>query len=137
MGELGGEARAASEPAPGVDVLVIDDSEIALELILGTLESSRLNVAGLPGPIGATRAVITQRVRVVVTDVNMPELTGNNLVALFRNNPRTAHVKVILVSDLPENELWQLGRRSGAHGVVQKRRIESDLVPMVRAMLKH
>jgi CheY-like chemotaxis protein len=85
--------RAAAETSGAVDVLVIDDSEIALELILGVLEASSFSVTGLPGPIGATRAVISRGVRVVVTDVNMPELTGNNLVSLFRNNPKTAHVR--------------------------------------------
>ncbi len=120
----------------GFDVLVIDDSEIARSLIAGQLEDAGLSVLELPGPIGATRAVLTHGIKVVVTDVNMPALPGNNLIRLFQNNPTTDHVRVVLVSDLPDSQLATLGHESSAHGVVQKGRIETDLVPLVRNLLR-
>lgn len=119
-----------------VRVLVIDDSEIALDIVLELLERHSIPAIGLPGPIGATNTVARQGIRVVVTDVNMPELAGNSLVSLFRDNPRTQHVKVILLSDLPEAKLDELVHRSRAHGAVQKGKVEEELVPLVRHLLK-
>lgn len=121
-----------SEP----EVLVIDDSEIALDLILDLLEKNRIPAVGLPGPIGATNKVVTLGIKVVVTDVTMPELSGNSLVQLFRNNPRTRHVKVVLVSDLPLHQLYELGQAARAHGMVQKARLEEELPQLVRKLLE-
>lgn len=58
------------------------------------------------------------------------------MVSLFRDNPRTKHAKVVLLSDLPESRLDQLVLNSRAHGAVQKGKIEELLVPMVRRLIK-
>lgn len=117
-------------------VLVIDDSEISLEMMVGVLDDGRIPALSLPGPIGATQLVIKRNIHVIVTDVNMPALPGHNLISLFRGNRRTSHVKVILVSSLPEDQLDKLARDSGADGAVQKDRIETDLPAMVRRLLR-
>ncbi|MEN9580017.1 MAG: hypothetical protein RJA70_3026 [Pseudomonadota bacterium] len=117
-------------------VLVIDDSEISLEMMVGVLEDHKIAALSIPGPIGATQLVIKRDIHVIVTDVNMPALPGHNLISLFRGNRRTSHVKVILVSSLPEAQLDQLARDSGADGAVQKDRIETDLPAMVRRLLR-
>ena len=117
-------------------VLVIDDSEVSLEMMAGVLEDAGLSVVTLPGPIGATQAVVKHQIPVLVTDVNMPELRGHNLISLFRQNYRTRHVKVILVSSLPERQLLELAKESGADGVVQKDRIAADLVSVVNRLLR-
>lgn len=115
---------------------MIDDSEIALEIVLELLERHHIAAIGLPGPIGATNTVIRKDIRVVVTDVNMPELAGNSLVSLFHDNPRTKHVKVVLLSDLPGKQLHELVLKSRADGGVEKGSIEEELVPLVRRLLK-
>lgn len=116
------------------EVLVIDDSDIALEAIREVLKSSGFTTIGRLSPIGAVNLVAKNDIRVVVTDVNMPQLCGQQLVLLFRNNPKTKHVKVILVSDLPTDELYALGRSARAHGIVQKGRLQIDLVPLVQRL---
>jgi len=115
----------------GREVLVIDDSDIALDVIRGVLDMGGFETLGQLSPIGATNLVVKHGIRVVVTDVNMPEISGTQLSLMFRNNPRTEHVKVVLVSDLPPEQLYILGKNARAHGVVQKRRLEQDLVPLV------
>lgn len=116
-------------------VLVIDDSEIALDVVMELLERHGIDAMGLAGPIGATNVVAKNQIRVVITDVNMPELAGTSLVGLFRDNTRTKHVKVILLSDLPESDLDKLVLSCKADGAVQKGKIEEQLIPMVRRLL--
>ena len=136
MSEVAANTDETEAEEAEASVLVIDDSEIALEILLGILARHGIPAVGLPGPIGATNTVVRKDIRVVVTDVNMPELTGNNLVALFRNNARTKHVKVILVSDLPSTQLHDLVLSCNANGAVQKDKLEHELVPLVRRLLK-
>jgi two-component system, sensor histidine kinase and response regulator len=116
-------------------VLVIDDSEIAVEGMIETLRSASIPAIGMPSAIGATRTVLRHRIRVVVADVNMPVLTGNNLVSLFRNNPKLAGVKIVLVSGLAKEELVKMADECGADGVVAKDEIDLVLVTTVRRLL--
>lgn len=126
------EDMSAGEPK----VLVIDDSEISLELMSGVLEDAGMDVVKLTGPIGATQTVVKFDINVLVTDVNMPALPGHNLITLFRGNRRTEHVKVVLVSSLPEDQLNQIAEEYGADGVVQKDRVETDLVRLVKRLAR-
>ena len=116
-------------------VLVVDDSDIALEGMLLELRDARIPAIGMPSAIGTTRSILRHGIRVVVVDVNMPVLTGNNLVSLFRNNPKLVGVKVVLVSGLPKPELLKLATECGADGVVEKDEIHTMLVATVRRLL--
>lgn len=95
-----------------------------------------MHVEKMSGPIGATQAVITHNISVLVTDVNMPALPGHNLISLFRRNRRTQHVKVVLVSSLSVEQLSQIAQEYRADGIVQKDSVEFDqsLVRMVRRL---
>ena len=121
--------------AESPQVLVIDDSDIALEGMLDTLSAEMIPAIGMPSAIGATRTVLRYKIRVVVVDVNMPIVNGTNLVSLFRNNPKLAGVKVVLVSGLPRAELLKMGEDCGADDVVAKDEVDMTLVSTVRRLL--
>ena len=116
-------------------VLVIDDSELALEGMIETLHAGMIPAIGMPSAIGSTRIVLRYKIRVVVVDVNMPIVTGTNLVALFRNNSKLAGVKIVLVSGLPRAELVKMASECGADDVVAKDEVEDTLVSTVRRLL--
>lgn len=116
-------------------VLLIDDSELARELMTDLLEDAGIACRSLPSAIGATQLITHEKLGVVVTDVNMPTIPGNNLVSMLRGNPRTGHVKVALISELDRETLYDLGRRVHADGVIEKSRMDRDLVPLVRKLL--
>jgi CheY-like chemotaxis protein len=116
-------------------VLVIDDSEIAVDGMIQILKSASIPAIGMPSAIGATRTVLRHRIRVVIADVNMPVLTGNNLVSLFRNNQKLAGVKIVLVSGLAKEQLLKMADECGADGVVAKDELDLVLVTTVRRLL--
>ena len=68
--------------------LVIDDDEIACELMASLLEGVSWQLHRLPSPIGATKLIIDQRIHVVVADLVMPDITGDKFVRLLRRTPR-------------------------------------------------
>jgi DNA-binding response OmpR family regulator len=112
-------------------VLIIDDDEIARELLRGVLEQSGCSVFELPSPIGATRKVIEEEIDVVVLDVMMPEISGDKLAKMLRGNSKMRRVGIILVSSLDPLELRKLQLASGADDIVQKSRIRKDLAVAV------
>lgn len=126
------ESKSKVEAA---QVLVIDDSEIAVEGMIEALRVASIAAIGMPSAIGATRTVLRYNIRVVVADVNMPVLTGNNLVSLIRNNPKLAGVKIVLVSGLARDQLVKMAKECGADGVVAKDDVDFELVSTVRRLL--
>lgn len=117
-------------------MLVIDDNEVARELMTRLLSDAGHLVHSQSTPIGATRTIVRERVAVVVVDVEMPALRGDKLVALFRKNPRFARLGLILVSSAPERELVEIGQAVGADAVVPKLHLETGLVPVVQRLVQ-
>jgi PleD family two-component response regulator len=122
-------ATSAANKGPAV-VLVIDDDNIARTLIVELL-APRCRVVELSSPIGATRTASAESVEVVVLDVQMPNLRGDMVAKLFRNNPRLRHVGVILVSGCAQEELSSLGAACGADAMLSKDSLRTELLPTV------
>ena len=116
-------------------VLVIDDSDIALQAITDILYKEGIKVRTLRSAFGATKTVLRHQIEVVITDINMPALRGNTLIAFFRKNPKLKHVRVVFVSSLPYAELKALAEQTGADGMVSKDRLEIDLVTVVKQQI--
>ena len=120
-----------TDSAFSLNVLVIDDSEIARADMSHRLSQAGLKVSVLASPIGATRVIVDQEIDVVVIDVQMPSIRGDRLAALFKGNPRFAALGVILVTGSSEEELDQLRATAKADAVLSKAKLDR-LVGIVR-----
>jgi CheY-like chemotaxis protein len=135
------ESRSAEGSATALKervgtVLVIDDSDIARASMVNVLADAGLKVVGLASPIGATRAILTHNVSVVVVDILMPGMRGDRLAALFRGNPRFKNLGVVLVSGENGLELDRLMRETGADAAVSKLELPSLVPAVIRASRK-
>lgn len=129
-------AGPTGQGKPRTTVLVIDDDDIARALITEILRP-HFRVVELNSPIGATRTAIAEGADVVVLDVQMPNIRGDMLAKLFRNNARLRHVGVVLVSGCAMAELSELGKTCGADAVVAKRELRQVLVHTVTRICVH
>ncbi len=80
-------------------VLVVEDDAIARRIIQGAVES--LGHTGIQASTGARAMNALQDnedVRLVVTDLMLPELTGQELVRMVRGNQRWKDLPIIMVS---------------------------------------
>lgn len=103
-----------------MNVLVIDDSDVARAMLEETLKIRGHHVVGMPSPIGATRVVVREKIDVVVLDLQMPDVRGDRLATLFRQSALTKGVGVVLVSGFCRDELERIGSECGADAVVTK-----------------
>jgi CheY-like chemotaxis protein len=117
-------------------VLVIDDDDIARELLASVLEKAGFQVFLLPSPIGATRVIQVNEVSAIVLDVVMPALSGDRLTTLLRHNPRFKKLAVVLVSGDSDVELSKLASTVGADAVVSKKDIRQSLAAAVNKALR-
>ena len=114
--------EAAVEAQSQLKVLVIDDSEIASEVAQEFLREGGYDVRAVTS-LGEFTVLLQQwHPHVVLTDVNMPSVSGAELCHWIKSNVQNDDVPVILFSDLPEDELSILAKTSGAEGYLSKTR---------------
>lgn len=100
-------------------VLVIDDSPMTVDLLKGALAN-----AGIEADTASDLATLdvrlnAQNYELVLVDVNMPEMYGDDVVEFLRAT-RQIKSTLLLYSDLPEPELEKKATASGADGYITK-----------------
>src|SRR5215207_10557444 len=88
--------------------LVIDDDDIARELIVSVLENGGYETYDLPSPIGATQVILDRGIELVVLDLFMPAMSGDKLAKMLRNNSRLRSLTIVLVSSCDVAQLQDL-----------------------------
>ena len=108
-------------------ILIIDDDDVARELLSGTLKHANHQVFELATAIGATRAIFEHDIDAVVVDVNLPDISGDKLARVLRQNPRGSSLGIVLVSSRPIEELRALAMVAQADAVLSKSDIRTRL----------
>jgi DNA-binding response OmpR family regulator len=124
-------AKSHVEALPVTRVLIIDDDDVARELLSSTLKQAGYQVIELASAIGATRAIFEHNVDAVVVDVMLPDISGDKLARVLRENSRGQSLGIVLVSSRPVQELQELAAGARADGVVAKANVRSGLVATV------
>ena len=112
-------------------VLIIDDDEIVREVMCELLRKAGCTVFDAGSPIGVTRAIVEHQIDVIVLDVMMPDISGDKLARLLRNNPRMHQLSIILVSGADVTRLSQIAADVKADSVVHKADIHHELSHVV------
>jgi CheY-like chemotaxis protein len=110
-------------------VVVIDDSDVVLEVTKGALESAGYQVVTHDKPAGCVALILHEKPDLVLMDVNMPGLGGDTIVSVLAKAQPTAETVVLLHSSLSAEVLRSKAATAGAHGYIQK---SGDLFALVR-----
>lgn len=101
-------------------VLLIDDSELTLQVIALTLTEAGYDVRTSTTVANLATAFGPWRPEVILTDVNMPDVSGVELCRRLKSSYETAHVPVVLYSSLSDAELEVLARECEADAYLSK-----------------
>jgi DNA-binding response OmpR family regulator len=115
-------------------VLLIDDSELTLKVAARTLVDAGYDVRTSTTVNNLASAFGAWSPEVILTDVNMPEISGVELCRRLKSSYETAHVPVILYSSLDERELEVLARECEADAFLSKQS-GPDALPRELALL--
>jgi serine/threonine protein kinase len=116
-------------------ILVVDDSDVALEAARISLEESGFDVVTLENPLVLVTKVRAESPDLVLLDISMPALAGDELVGIVGRHQDMAHTPVVLHSDLPKETLAERARNCGAAGYIQKTADPDEFVKQVRRWL--
>jgi len=103
-------------------VLVVDDSEATAKLLEAELSARGFEVATADSADKATKIILKKKTRpdLVLLDVKMPNVNGEQFCRFIKSNALFAGIKVLLCSGENEAELQRICREAGADGYVQK-----------------
>jgi CheY-like chemotaxis protein len=121
----GGKGVSVRKPK----IVVIDDSEVVLEVTQGALEGAGFDVVTHDRPAGCVALILHEKPDLVLMDVNMPGLGGDTIVSVLAKAHPTSETVVLLHSSLSAEVLRTKATVAGAHGFIQK---SGDLFGLVR-----
>lgn len=83
------------------NILVVDDSATVRAVIAKVLGLSGIDLGAVyqaPNGKAALALAREHRVDLILTDINMPEMGGMEMVAKLREDPALSHIPVVVVS---------------------------------------
>ena len=114
----------ASKPAkpdsnPLFSILLVEDNEEMLQL-LADIFSPNYNIFTATNGKEALDIALTEPINLVISDVMMPIMDGNELCKRLKGNVTTSHIPVILLTAKNDTKDVMEGYESGAEAYVQK-----------------
>ena len=117
--------------------LIVEDSPTMRQLLafsLRRLKDCRI-IEAVDG-VDALKKLMTERVDLVITDINMPMMDGLKLVTLIRGNARTKTLPIVIVTTEGAEEDRKRGLALGANAYVPKPIQPSVLLKTVASLLE-
>ena len=117
-------------------ILVVDDLKENTDLLTNFLEPQGYEVIAALSGAEALRLVDQAPPDVVLLDLVMPEMDGYEVCQLLKENPRTRHIPIIVVSGLSEREANVKAIEAGADDFIVKPFDSAVLEARIRSSLR-
>ncbi len=117
-------------------VLVVDDSVVMQNMVAAVLAKfPKLQHDAVSSAAEGMRLLAEKTYALVVTDVNMPNISGLELLSFIRKSAATASLPVLIVSSNGTSHDRERGYKLGANAYLVKPFRNDDLEASVRRLL--
>lgn len=118
-------------------ILIVEDSATMRSLLVSTLEEldPQVKVTEVPSGFEALRVLPREQFDLVVTDINMPDINGLELVSFFKNDPRYRNIPLVIVTTEGSERDRDKGLDLGADAYIVKPFDPEALQQVVRDLL--
>lgn len=118
------------------NVLVVEDSKAIRSMIRVSLEETGGFFAVEAGNgFEALKTLPSRRFDLIITDINMPDINGLELISYVKSNPTYRDIPLIIVSTEKTEEDKKRGIALGAAGYVAKPFTKEQLMAMIATVL--
>lgn len=113
-------------------ILAVDDSKTMREMVSFTLKSAGYEVVEAEDGQAALNALNGHKVDAVITDLNMPNMNGFELIRALRANPTYKFTPILMLTTEGDDSKKQEGKSAGATGWIVKPFNPEKLVEVVK-----
>ena len=118
----------------GKVILTVDDSASVRQMVRFTLSEAGYTVLEAADGKDAL-SKLTDRVNLVITDLNMPNLDGIGLIRTVRSNPALKGLPIIMLTTESQESHKQQGRAAGATGWIVKPFTRQQMLAVVKRVI--
>ena len=117
-------------------VLVVEDNNAMRSLIVAALEEHLdVNCFDAENGFSALKLLPDNNFQLILTDINMPDINGLELITFLRQHPAYKAVPIIIISTESSEEDRRRGLAIGANGYLVKPFTDGELVSLVQEHL--
>lgn len=97
-------------------VLVVDDSETIRQQVAGALERAGFSVVEAADGMDGLERAEQNELCMVILDVNMPRLSGLEMLERLRENPKHKSLPVLMLTTEVQQSMIERAKKAGARG---------------------
>jgi len=101
-------------------ILVADDSPTIRKFVAFSLSVKGYEIIPVSDGMQALEKLPSGNIDLVITDLNMPNVDGYELIRSIRGNEELKELPIIILSSLSKNEEIEKGMESGANSYLVK-----------------
>jgi two-component system, chemotaxis family, chemotaxis protein CheY len=120
----------------GKTILIVDDSASMRQLVTFALKSAGYDVIAAVHGKDALEKLKTATAGLVITDLNMPEMDGIELIRNVRSNATLKFTPVVMLTTESQEAKKQEGKQAGASGWLVKPFKPEELLDIVKKFVK-
>ncbi len=117
-------------------ILIVDDEPDIVQLISYNLKKEGFHLSTVSDGEEALQKVRSGHLDLIILDLMLPGIHGMELCRILRNNPRTAHVPIIMLTARGQESDKVSGLESGADDYMTKPFSPKELVARVKAVMR-
>ncbi|MCK9418372.1 MAG: response regulator [Nitrospirae bacterium] len=117
-------------------ILIVDDEPDIVELISYNLKKEGFHISTALDGEEALKKVRAGHLDLIILDLMLPGIHGMELCRILRNNPKTAHVPIIMLTASGEESDKVRGLETGADDYMTKPFSPRELIARVKAVLR-
>jgi two-component system chemotaxis response regulator CheY len=117
------------------NVLVVEDSATMRSFVVAALEAEGFEVTTAKSGFEALKVLKQDTFKIIITDVNMPDINGLEVVRFVRDNPNHKQTPLLIISTDGRDKDRERGMKLGATDYLIKPFTPEDLIATVRRCL--
>ena len=126
-------------------ILIAEDSPLLSKLIQDCIKKAGYNnlIVNMDGQEAwekieafVKEGTLAEKVKLVITDIEMPRMDGHHLTKLIKSNGKTSFLPVIIFSSMISDDMMRKGSSLGADAQITKPEIGSLVNEIDRLILK-
>ncbi len=116
-------------------ILTVDDSTSVRQMVSFTLREAGYDVIEACDGKDALNKINSKSVNLIITDLNMPNMDGIELIKKVRGMPALKFVPIVMLTTESQTEKKMEGKQAGATGWIVKPFKQDQLLAVVKKVI--